>query len=90
MIFDVGIARVLQLKSNFYTFVTSTIPDDNLASADPTVQEKAVVAVHSFVGEYFKNVPDEKWDQVRKVPMTKVILRSNFLTLTINFDPIFL
>ena len=38
--------------------------DDNLGSADPSVQEKAVLAVPSFVGEYFKNATEDKRNQV--------------------------
>ena len=40
------------------------VPDDNLGSADPSVQEKAVLAVPSFVGEYFKDATEEKRNQV--------------------------
>jgi hypothetical protein len=38
--------------------------DENLSSADPSVQEKSVAAVPSFVAEFYKDAPEAKADQV--------------------------
>jgi hypothetical protein len=39
-------------------------PDENLSSADPSVQEKSIAAVPSFVAEFYSDAAEAKVDQV--------------------------